>query len=177
MGFGIGATEDTEGQQETRFFSTSDNNYKYSTIASWLKENTPDVGDLVRVNVGIKNEYSGETKKGLWDRFAASALTAHARSNAQVYYADIFIPSVEEAVSMSNYLFKFNGSNKNNAKDIVNNYRRGYFLRTPEYGTTDKVYYVDLVTGRIATTNAVAKSDDDVCEIGIRPAYVVEQYD
>ncbi len=177
MGFGIGATEDTEGRQETRFFSTTDNNYKYSTVASWLKENTTDVGDLVRVNVGIKNEYSGETKKGLWDRFAASALTAHARSNAQVYYADIFIPSVEEAVSMSNYLFKFNGSNKNNAKDIVNNYRRGYFLRTPEYGTTDKVYYVDLVTGRIATTNAVAKSDDDVCEVGIRPAYVVEQYD
>ena len=77
MGFGIGATEDTEGQQETRFFSTTDNNYKYSTIASWLKENTPDIGDLVRVNVGIKNEYSGETKKGLWDRFAASTLAAH----------------------------------------------------------------------------------------------------
>lgn len=54
---------------------------------------------------------------------------------------------------------------------------RPYFLRTPEYGTTNKVYYVDLVTGRIATTNAVAKSDDDVCEVGIRPAYVVEQYD
>lgn len=177
MGFGIGATEDTEGQQETRFFSTTNNNYKYSTVANWLKSNTKDVGDLVRVNVGIKNEYSGETKKGLWDRFSASALTAHARTNPQVYYADIFIPSVEEAISMGKYLFKFNGSDKNNARDIVNNYRRGYFLRTPEYGTTDKVYYVDLVTGRIATTNAVAKSDDDVCEIGIRPAYVVEQYD
>lgn len=177
MGFSIDETEDTEGKQETRFFGTTDNNYKYSTIASWLKSNTKDIGDLVRVNVGVTNEYSGETKAGLWNRFNASDLTKHKRGTSQVFYADIFIPSVEEAVSMSNYLFKFNGSDKNNAKDIVNNYRRGYFLRTPEYGTTDKVYYVDLVNGKISTTNAVAKSYDDVCEIGIRPMYVVEQYD
>ena len=176
MGFGIGKDEDTDGQQETRFFGNN-NNYKYSTIASFLKENTKDTGDLVRVNVGVENEYSGETKKGAWNRLLASDLTAHKRSVSQVYYSDIFIPSVEEAIAMKDYLFKFNGSDKNNAKDIVNNYRRGYFLRTPEYGTTDKVYYVDLVTGRIATTNAVAKSTDDVCEVGIRPAYVVEQYD
>ncbi len=177
MGFGIGQTEDKDGQQETRFFSDTDNNYKYSTVASWLKGNTKDTGDLVRVNVGVKNEYSGETQTGLWNRFNASDLTKHARSVSQVYYADIFIPSVEEAVSMSDYLFKFNGSDLNNAKDIVNNYRRGYFLRTPEYGTSDKVYYVDLVKGKISTTNATAQSADDVCEVGIRPMYVVEQYD
>lgn len=176
MGFGIGKDEDTEGQQETRFFGNS-NNYKYSTIASFLKENTRDTGDLVRVNVGVENEYSGETKKGAWNRLLTSDLVAHKRTVSQVYYSDIFIPSVEEAIAMKDYLFKFNGSDKNNAGEIVNNYRRGYFLRTPEYGTTDKVYYVDLVTGRISTTNAVAKSADDVCEVGIRPAYVVEQYE
>ena len=104
MGFGIGKTDDTEGQQETRFFSATDNNYKYSTITEWLRENTRDTGDLVRVNIGVKNEYSGETKKGLWDRFTASALTAHERSVAQYHYANIFIPSVEEAISMSKYL-------------------------------------------------------------------------
>ena len=177
MGFGIDEDEDHDGKQETRFFGTADNNYKYSILAEYLKESTQDTGDLIRVNVGVKNEYSGETKKGAWNRLQASDLTAHKRNTAQVFYSDIFIPSVEEAIAMKDYLFKFNGSDKNNADEIVNNYRRGYFLRTPEYGTTDRVYYVDLVTGRISTTRAVAESYDDVCDVGIRPAYVVEQFE
>ena len=101
--------------------------------------------------------------------------TKYQRSTPQVMYSNFFIPSLEEALSMKEYLWKFNNSDKNNASEIINNYCASYWLRTPVYGTDDRVYTVNLKTGAIEPKPVKATEGNNVSNTGIRPMYAVEQ--
>ena len=170
---GLGFDE-TDGTQSTRFFGAN-NNYKYSTIHEWLTKNTPDNDNFIRINIGIKNEYTGSSVAGLYGNVTDKSFTRYTRSNPQVLYSGFFIPSLEEAIAMKDYLWKFNRSDENNAEDIVTKYRSSYWLRTPQYGSNDMIYTVNLMTGAIEPHSVKATSGNDLSEVGIRPMYVLYQ--
>lgn len=170
---GMGFDEIT-GLQDTRFFGET-NNYKYSDINAWLEENQGFTGNLVTTNIGIANEYDGSTDTRSYDELDVRDLVRYPRSNPQVMYSQLFIPSVEEAIAMKDYLWKFNGSDENNAEEIINPYRRQYWLRTPQYGTDDMVYTVNLETGTIEPRSVKAESEDNYSSTGIRPMYIMAQ--
>lgn len=170
---GLGFDE-ADGTQSTRFFGDT-NNYKYSTVNQWLSEHKAAAGNLVMTNIGILNEYTGSTEKGKYQSLDSRSLTRFTRDKAQVMYSDFFIPSVEEAVAVKEYLWKFNGSDKNNAAEIINNYCEAYWLRTPKYGTEDMIYTVNLKTGTIEPKSIKRTEGNEVSNTGIRPMYIVEQ--
>lgn len=170
---GLGYNEET-GLQDTRFFGGT-NNYKYSTIHEWLTENQGNVNNMLSVNVGIRNEYSGSTAKGSYSNLDTRDLTRYKRKNPQVMYSQLFIPSVEEAIAMKDYLWKFGGSDVNNTEEVINPYCKSYWLRTPEYGTDNMVYAVNLETGTIEPKSVKAENADNYSSTGIRPVYVMEQ--
>lgn len=170
---GMGFDEPDE-TQSTRFFGES-NNYKGSVISQWLDENKSKTGDLVGTNVGILNEYTGTSRKGAYENVDVRDFVKYERGTPQVMYSNLFIPSLEEALSMKDYLWKFNDSDKNNASEIINNYRSSYWLRTPVHGTDDMIYTVNLKTGAIEPKSVKATEGNSVSNTGIRPMYVVEQ--
>lgn len=170
---GLGFDED-DGTQSTRFFGDT-NNYKYSVINQWLNDNNPDTDNLVRMNIGIKNEYTGSSAKGLFSSVTEKSFSRFTRSNPQVLYSGFFIPSLEEAISMKDYLWKVDHSDTDNADTIITKYCGAYWLRTPEYGTTDMIYTVNLKTGVIEPRSVKATENNDLCDIGIRPMYAMYQ--
>lgn len=170
---GLGFVE--EGlTQATRFFGNT-NNYKYSHINQWLSDHKTQTGNLVMVDIGIQNEYTGSTEKGRFQNLDLRTLTPYPKEPAQVMYSNLFIPSLEEAAAVKDYLWKFHGAEENNAADIMNNYCESYWLRTPVHGTTDRVYTVNLRTGIIEPKAVSAADGNEVSDTGIRPMYVVEQ--
>lgn len=170
---GLGFDE-TDGTQSTRFFGET-NNYKYSVINQWLSNKKAATSNLVMTNIGIVNEYAGATETGKYQSLDNRSLTCFTRDKAQVMYSNFFIPSVEEAIAMKNYLWKFNESDKNNAAEIINNYCEAYWLRTPQYGTEDMIYTVNLKTGVIEPKSIKGIEGYGVSNTGIRPMYIVEQ--
>lgn len=170
---GLGFDE-ADGTQSTRFFGDA-NNYKYSMVNQWLSDNKSATGNLLMVNIGIVNEYDGSTETGKYQSLDIRSLSRFTRDNAQVMYSNLFIPSVEEAVSMKDYLWKFNGAEKNNAAEVINNYCEAYWLRTPQYGTDDMVYTVNLKTGVIEPKPVKETEGNQVSNTGIRPMYIMEQ--
>lgn len=170
---GLGFDEADE-TQSTRFFGKN-NNYKDSTINQWLNDYKSKTGNLVMTNIGIANEYTGKSKNGAYQTVDVRDFTKYTRSTPQVMYSNFFIPSLEEALAMKDYLWKFHGSDKNNASEIINNYRASYWLRTPVHGTDDMVYTVNLRTGAIEPKSVKATEGNQVSNTGIRPMYVVEQ--
>lgn len=170
---GLGFDEE-DGTQSTRFFGDT-NNYKYSMVNQWLSDNKTVTGNLIMTNAGIKNEYTGATETGRYHSLNIRSLTRFARDKAQVMYSNLFIPSVEEAVAIKDYLWKFNGSEKNNAAEIISNYCESYWLRTPRYGTDDMVYTVNLKTGVIEPKSVKETEGNQVSNTGIRPMYIMEQ--
>ncbi len=170
---GLGFDE-ADGTQSTRFFGST-NNYKYSAIHEWLTANNPDTDNLIRMNIGIKNEYTGSSATGLFGSVTAKSFSRYTRSTPQVLYSGFFIPSLEEALSMKDYLWKVDHSDENNAESIITKYCGSYWLRTPEYGTDDMVYTVNLKTGAIEPRSVKATENNDLCDIGIRPMYAMYQ--
>lgn len=170
---GLGFDE-VDGTQSTRFFGDT-NNYKYSTVNQWLTDNKPMAGNLLMTNIGIVNEYTGATETGRYQSLDIRSLSRFMRGKAQVMYSNLYIPSVEEAVALKDYLWKFNGSERNNTAEIISNYCEAYWLRTPQYGTDDMVYTVNLKTGVIEPKSVKETDGNKVSNTGIRPMYSVEQ--
>lgn len=145
---GLGFNEDNT-KRDTRFFGDS-NNYRYSVIRQFLRENQRETGSMVTMDVGVKNEYEGSTAAGSFEALNEKDLTRHKRNVAQYLEEKLFIPSVEEALDMRDYLWKFDRSDRDNIDAVYDgNYLTGYWLRTPVYGTDDKVYVVNLKDGTI----------------------------
>ena len=170
---GLGYNE-ADGTQSTRFFGDT-NNYKYSIINDYLNSNKKQEGNMMNMNIGVKNEYTGSTQPYKYEKLTMKSLIRHERPVSQVMYSKLFIPSLEEAYAMKDYLWKVDGSDKNNIDTIINNYRKYYWLRTPVYGTTDMVYAVNMENGAIEPVSVKATENNDVSNVGIRPMYVVEQ--
>lgn len=145
---GLGFNSD-DSKRDTRFFGEN-NNYRYSNILQFLTENQRETGNLVTMDIGIANEYEGSTARGSFETLEEKDLIKHKRSVAQYLEAKLFIPSVEEALDMRDYLWKFDRSEKDNIESVYDgNYLSAYWLRTPVYGTADMVYTVNLKNGTI----------------------------
>lgn len=145
---GLGFNEDNT-KRDTRFFGNN-NNYRYSVIRQFLRENQRETGSLVTMDVGVKNEYKGSTAVGSFESLNEKDLTRYKRNVSQYLEEKLYIPSVEEALDMRNYLWKFNRSDRDNIDAVYDgNYLTSYWLRTPVYGTDDMVYTVNLKGGTI----------------------------
>lgn len=145
---GLGFNEDNT-KWDTRSFGEN-NNYRYSVIRQFLRENQRETGSMVTMDVGVKNEYEGSTAVGSFEALDEKGLTRHKRGVAQYLEEKLFIPSVEEALDMRDYLWKFNRSGKDNIDAVYDGqYLTSYWLRTPAYGTDDMVYTVNLKDGTI----------------------------
>lgn len=145
---GLGFNADNT-KRDTRFFG-SNNNYRYSVIRQFLRENQRETGSLITMDVGVKNEYEGSTAAGSFEALNEKNLTRHKRNVAQYLEEKLFIPSVEEALDMRDYLWKFERSDRDNIDAVYDgHYLTSYWLRTPVYGTDDKIYVVNLKDGTI----------------------------
>ena len=145
---GLGFNEDNT-KRDTRFFGEN-NNYRYSVIRQFLRENQRETGSLVTMDVGVKNEYEGSTATGSFEALNEKDLTRHKRNVSQYLEEQLFIPSVEEALDMRDYLWKFDRSGRDNIDAVYDGqYLTSYWLRTPVYGTDDMVYTVNLKDGTI----------------------------
>ncbi|MCM1235581.1 MAG: glycoside hydrolase, partial [Ruminococcus flavefaciens] len=145
---GLGFNEDNT-KQDTRFFGDS-NNYRYSVVRQFLRENQRETGSLVTMDVGVKNEYEGSTAYGAFEALDDRDLIRHKRNVSQYLEEKLYIPSVEEALDMRDYLWKFDRSDRDNIDAVYDgNYLTHYWLRTPVYGTDDLVYTVNLKDGTI----------------------------
>lgn len=160
---------------ETMYFGDT-NNYKYSTINQWLKANSTDsLFSLSKINIGVDSTYSGSTKLYEFSQLEANELTKTEREKTQVMYGNMFILSVEEALQYKDYLWKFDRSEEENPETQERQFCSGYWLRTPETGTEDKIYSVNLLNGNIEPVSCKATTDNDYSRIGIRPAFVMPQ--
>lgn len=145
---GLQYNED-DSKRDTRFFGTT-NNYRYSDIHSYLSNVDTGTGNLVTMDIGIANEYSGSTAAGAFENLDDRDLKKHKRDRAQYLESKLYIPSVEEALDMKNYLWKFDRSDTDNVDAVYDgHYAASYWLRTPVYGTDDQVYVVNLQNGNI----------------------------
>ncbi len=145
---GLGFNEDNT-KRDTRFFGES-NNYRYSVIRQFLRENQRETGSLVTMDVGVKNEYEGSTAAGSFEALNEKDLIRYKRNVSQYLEEKLYIPSVEEALDMRDYLWKFDRSDRDNIDAVYDgNYLTSYWLRTPVYGTDDMVYTVNLKAGTI----------------------------
>lgn len=166
--------EGTEGI-ETLFFGTT-NNYKTSLINEWLERNKDSsAAGFTAINVGVDASYSGSTRKGAYSNFTASEFKKTTFQTSQYMKSQLFVLSLEEAINIKDYLWKFNNSNSDNADTQIAPYCDSYWLRTPETGSDDKIYVVDLKNGNISTRNVSATEQNNYSTTGIRPAFVIEQ--
>lgn len=138
-----------DSKRDTRFFGAN-NNYRYSNIHKYLVNAKTENGNLVTMDIGVANEYSGSTAAGAFENLDARDLEKHKRDRAQYLEAKLYIPSVEEALDMKDFLWKFDRSETDNVDAAYNDhYATSYWLRTPVYGTTDMVYTVNLKDGKL----------------------------
>ena len=166
--------EENDGPKLTRFFGEN-NNYRYSDVNAYLTDHIGDDGNLLSTNIGIAAEYTGSTRTNAYQSLDISDLTRYTRSNPQVMYSKLFVPSVEEAVAMKDYLWKLNGASSNNADDYVTPRCDSYWLRTPVHGTDDMIYTVNMMTGAIEPKLVKQADENNYSSTGIRPMYIVEQ--
>lgn len=145
---GLGFNEDNT-KRDTRFFGEN-NNYRYSVIRQFLRENQRETGSMVTMDVGVENEYEGSTAIGSFEALNEKDLIRHKRNVAQYLEEKLFIPSVEEALDMRDSLWRFDRSSRDNIDAVYDGqYLTSYWLRTPVYGTDDMVYTVNLKDGTI----------------------------
>lgn len=162
---------------ETMFFGET-NNYKYSTLNEWLEANSTDaLFSLSKINVGVDSSYNGQTTKFKYSQLNPNELTKTDFRTTQAMYSNLFVLSVEEALQYKDYLWKFDNSNTENPETQVRQYCTGYWLRTPQTGTDDKIYAVNLHNGNIEPVSVKATEGNDYSTIGIRPAFVMPQYE
>lgn len=165
------ATEDFE----TMFFGEN-NNYKYSTINKWLESNSTDaLFSLNKINVGVDSSYDGSTTKYKYSQLNPNDLTKTNFQTTQTMYSNLFVMSVEEALQYKEYLWKFENSNTENPETQIKQYCTGYWLRTPQTNTDDKIYSVNLHDGTIEAIDVKATEGNDYSTIGIRPVFAIEQ--
>lgn len=167
----------TTENYETLFFG-DDNNYKFSDVNQWLVDNSQDVlFSISSVNVGVDSSYSGSTGENKFSQLNERDLRKTNFSQTQTMYSDLFILSVEEALEYKNYLWKFEDSSMENPNTQIRPYCLGYWLRTPETGTDDMIYSVNLQNGTIEPVSVKATEGNDYSVMGIRPAFVMPQYE
>ncbi len=157
--------------------------YKYSAIRTWLKQAERGFADAEPVNVGTALAYTGSTEAGAYEKLQWSAIKGSFIGSQKM--ADrLFILSVDEACRYREWLWRFNGADKNNPDSQYGDFCKGYWLRNRAgSGESGMVYAVDLVLGNIrpvyiAPVRNVNDSDMELAvtgTVGVRPAFVLPQ--
>lgn len=140
------------------------NAYKDSNVHEWLELMSADDAELEVVDIGINHSYLGTSESGLLSTYIGS----------QNLMAKLFVPSVQEAITYSEYLWPVEGSEK------------AYWLRNPmgnstDYASTNQVYTVDLLEKQIRPQEikpSVADVDEELMvtsSVGVRLAFVLPQ--
>lgn len=163
-----------------RFGNSAD--YKYSAVRAWLSGFAEEFADAEMVNTGVERGYFGKTKEKCWEQFPEGELAAQ-YLGSQKMEDRLFILSVDEAYRYRNWLWKFGPVKKRNPETQINEFCKGYWLRTPCGAAEDsQVYIVDLVQGNIrpeaVQTKEMEKQDDEMKvtgTTGVRPAFVLPQ--
>lgn len=159
---------------ETLFFGTT-NNYKYSNIHAWLEKYADK--SFASVNIGVDTAYSGTTQQNGFSNLNERLLRKHALPSVQYMESKLFIPSVEEAVQIKEYLWRFGETNIDNPETQKKPFCYSYWLRTPEYQQADKIYTVNLDTGKIEAKDVNSTLENSYSETGIRPVFTMNQYE
>ena len=160
------------------------NDYKYSNVRSWLQESEENFPYAEDIELGVSMAYAGSTGHGMYSQLQRSDLRGSHIGN-QKLTGRLFILSVDEALKYSKWLWRFDGSEKENPQSQIGMFSGGYWLRSP-MGTawdhdTDFVYAVDLVNGVIRPVGILPERDTEdeelqvTCTIGVRPAFVMPQ--
>ncbi|MDD3252937.1 MAG: hypothetical protein PHV18_10275 [Lachnospiraceae bacterium] len=166
-------------------FGTS-NDYKYSNIRSWLNRQSEAASGALPIAIGVDRAYSGRTGATLFGQLDQDGLTG-AYIGYQKMTDRLFVLSVDEALKYRQWMWRFDGSERENPETQYGEYSKGYWLRNPA-GTrgqhdTGLAYVVDLLDG---TIRPAAVRPEDVSEewdpelkvtatIGVRPAFVLAQ--
>lgn len=168
---------DSNSQQHVTLDFGIDNNYKNSDIRKWLDRNGSNhLFSVFNTYTGIQSAYSGATGQKTYEQFDDYDLTSH-KLPFQLQQDKLFLLSVEEAVKYRDFLWKFQGSEVNNAKTQYSAFSKGYWLRTPQYEEDPNgdfkygngIYIVDTVDGSI---HSIPVWDST---IGFRPAMTLVQ--
>lgn len=158
------------------------NDYKYSDIRNWL--DSQEIFNTEPVQIGSDYAYMGSSPEGAWSDFDTNALKPYYIGNQQLN-ARLFILSVDEAVKYKEYLWKFEGADRENPETQETDTSKGYWLRSPmgnsEEFQTGYAYVVDLIHGNLHPASVKAEGGAGEPEqaqttvYGIRPAFVMPQ--
>lgn len=158
------------------------NDYKYSNIRRWL--DSQEIFNTEPVQIGSSYAYMGSSPEGAWSDFNSNALKPYYIGDQQLN-ARLFILSVDEALKYREYLWKFEGADRENPQTQYTAFSKGYWLRSPmgnsEEFQTGCAYVVDLVHGNLhpASTKGEGGTGETEQEqttvYGIRPAFVMPQ--
>ena len=163
------------------FFGTT-NDYRTSGIKAFLDlYGAPFMKDTV---IKINESASGSTKEGKYGNTTGSGIQSCSIGYRQMT-GEMFILSLDEALTYTDWLWKFNGSDTDNPKTVTGPFASAYWLRTPygsagDYADSGMVYVVDLEKGNIhpASVMPTVKTGDNYTDmftaVGIRPAFVLE---
>ena len=126
----------------------------------------------------------GSSPEGAWSDFDTNALKPYYIGNQQLN-ARLFILSVDEAVKYKEYLWKFEGADRENPETQETDTSKGYWLRSPmgnsEEFQTGYAYVVDLIHGNLHPASVKAEGGAGEPEQAqttvyvIRPAFVMPQ--
>lgn len=156
--------------------------YKDSYIRQWLDQKVGEDWVLPEAAIGISYGYFGQTKQGAFAQLDEADLTA-GFLGYQKLRGQLFVLSVEEALLYRQYLWRFGvGTDaEENPETQILGSCTGYWLRTPYIGTgfeelqEDAVYLVDLIDGVIRSQPI--SGENAVTSVGVRPAFVLQQYE
>lgn len=160
------------------------NDYKYSAVRSFLKQMEEEMYGAEPISVGVDRAFTGSTPEGEMGSLDGTGLHGTYIGDQQVKDT-LFILSVDEAVKYKHWLWKFEGSHRENPESQLSSFSKGYWLRNPmgdqRHHDTGYAYVVDLADGSIhaAAVKPAGGTGDPKLDLtvpyGIRPAFVMPQ--
>lgn len=155
--------------------------YKHSRIRAWLKSVEKGFSDAAEIPTGVNYAYEGSTKAWSGKEPSQQELRPF-YIGSQTMTDRLFILSVDEAVKYSSWLWRFNGSEKENPESQQSTFCKGYWLRNPSVQKEEaSVYIVDLAEKNIHSGKVKPDGDSGDLELdvtgttGVRPAFTINQ--
>lgn len=144
-------------------FDENHNGWEASDLRGWLMEGLAASEGIARAETTTGYTYAGKSS----DYMISERRFTKRRQPGSRTEDTLFCLSLEEALRYGNYLWKLNGSERDNF-NLAGSHAMGYWLRTPA-ARDGKMCYAVIYDGRVAPERV----DSD--RIGNRPAFVAVQ--